>query len=131
MTESSREPYVALRPYNSDVVADLGDRLRVEVTIHEPDLVIVALETVLPERVLRPDAVRREIHESLPLAMDDARWLHARLGEACSDPLVTAVRAYFAAWDAVQRAGNDSQDSHEAYVALRACREALRGMVTP
>lgn len=42
-------------------------------------------ETTLPERVMNPDANRKEMHERIMLTTQNVRWLHEALGELLAE----------------------------------------------
>jgi hypothetical protein len=71
--------YAAVRP-DDDQVAWPGRRLRIS-RYQFDDSIAIHDETVLPERVDRLDANRITPHSYINLTTDEARWLHARLGE--------------------------------------------------
>lgn len=74
--------YFAVRPYD-DQVGFPGQRLVVERSEGDESINIIE-EEVLPERVARIDARRRNMTDWLILNPDEARWLRDRLTELLS-----------------------------------------------
>jgi len=59
--------------------------LRLRLDWHRGDNAEFVEETTLPERVMNPDAYRKQCHEHIWLTTQNVRWLHEALGELLAE----------------------------------------------